>query len=106
MNAVAPPPRGPKRAYGTGTISFHTKSATWRIRTPGGLGYQRAGFDTPEAAERALEDAMRGIDIKRKRRPRTTPRVLLRATLRYAIELADRNGLDLDDELRAMKGTP
>lgn len=98
MNAVA------KRAPGTGTISFHTMSCKWRIRTPGGLGYQRAGFETREAAERALEDAMSGIDVKRKRRPRTIPRVLLRATLRYAMELADRNGLDVDEELRRMRG--
>ncbi len=102
MNALA----RPKRPNGTGTISFHTKSATWRIRTPGQFGYQRAGFASREAAERAVEDAMRGIDIKRKRRRRTIPVVLLRSTLRYALELADRNGIDLDYELRRMRGAP
>jgi hypothetical protein len=51
MNALA------KRLPGTGTVSFHGASATWRIRTPGQLGTQHGGFQTREAAERALEAA-------------------------------------------------
>lgn len=101
MNALAPPPRRP---HGTGTVSYHTASGTYRIRTPGQLGTQHSGFATRESAERALEAATQGAVIPRKKHVVTIPGRLLRSTLRYAIELAERNGLDVEKELRRMKG--
>jgi len=103
MNAIAPPPR---RLHGTGTVSYHVATDSWRIRTPGQLGTQHSGFATRESAERALEAAAQGVVPPRKRRARTVPAALLRSTLRYAIELAERNGLTIEDELRRMKGRP
>lgn len=101
MNALAPPPRRP---HGTGTVSYHTASGTYRIRTPGQLGTQHSGFATREAAENALDAAALGVTVPRKRRPRTIPIALLRSTLRYAIEIAESNGLEVENELRRMKG--
>jgi hypothetical protein len=100
VNALAP---FPKRPYGAGTVALHGASGKWRIRTPGQHGTQHAGFPTRELAEMALEDAMRGIPARRRVRRRTRPLVLLRSILRFACEIAERYGVDVEAELRAVR---
>jgi len=104
VNAIAPPPRGPKRSPGTGTLSWHKSTSSWRFRTPGRAGQEFTGFATREEAERALEDALRGIPERRRQR-RQTPLVVVRATLRYVIEMADRHDIDVDEELKFLRTT-
>jgi len=108
MNAIAP---GPKRPHGTGSIGWHKSTSSWRFRTPGRAGQEFTGFSTREEAERALEDALRGVPERRRQR-RQTPLVVVRATLRYVMEMAERHEIDIDEELRfiragrARKGAP
>ena len=104
MNAIAPPPRPAKRRPGTGTLSWHRSTSSWRFRTPGRAGQEFTGFATREEAERALEDALRGIPERRRQRCQT-PLVVVRATLRYVIEMADRHDIDVDEELKFLRTT-
>ena len=104
MNAIAPPPRPPKRAYGTGTVSYHRLTNTWRCRTPGEDGIQYSGFPTREAAIQALEDAERGIAMKRRTRRRAHAVTVIRATLRYALAIARMNKIDVEQELKLLIG--
>ena len=99
MNAIAPPP---KRPHGTGTISYHTPTGTWRCRTPGQGGQSFSGFMSREAAQNALDDAMRGLPARRRQR-RQAPLIVLRATLRYALELATRLEIDFDAEVTLVR---
>jgi hypothetical protein len=98
VNALAPLP---KRAPGTGTVSFHRATNTWRFRTPGRHGQECAGFPTREAAEMVLDNAMRS---KPRARRQHHPRYLLRATLEYAAQLAHVCGLDLEEQVALTLG--
>lgn len=97
MNAIAPPP---KRLPGTGTVGFHRASKSWRYRTPGRAGVEVNGYASREAAENALNHALRGLPEGGRRQ---MPLLVLRATMRYALELAFRLEIDFDEELRFMR---
>lgn len=91
-----------KRSPGTGTVGWHAASHSWRFRTPGRAGHEFNGFASREAAAKALDHALRGLPGGQHRQ---MPLLVLRATLRYALELSTRLEIDLDEELRFMRAT-
>jgi hypothetical protein len=98
MNAIARPPKPPRRELGTGSVYWHPMTSKWRFRTPGLRGVERGGYDTVEEATRRLEDALHGVPVPRLRRH--TPRMKdLLSHLRRARRLAQRLGVTLEDAI-------
>jgi len=93
VNAIAPPPRPPKRRPGTGTVGYHRATEKWRYRLPGGK-VECGGYETEKEATEALDRHLAGHDPKLAR---------MRKHLGIALDIAAVIGVSVDREVAALR---